>query len=112
MEVIQRRATKIVLSLKDMSYDEKLKRLGLTTLRERSVRGDIFEVFKIFNGIEKIDQGQFFVKKNRLNIRGHPKKLTVKYSHTEKRKKFFSQRKIKKSGSNLLDEDWMVVKVR
>ena len=36
-------------------------------------------------GSKRLTMDSFFVK-NRLNLTGHPKKLTVKYSHIEKKK--------------------------
>ena len=47
VECVQRRAIKLVPSLKDISYEKRLKMFGLTTLQERRVRGDMIEVFKI-----------------------------------------------------------------
>ena len=85
MECTQRRITKLIPSLKDLSYEESLRSLELITLKERRVRGDMIVVFKILNGIEKIDHKQFFAKKNRINLRGHSKKLTA---IQKKRKQF------------------------
>ena len=46
LESIQRRATKIILELRDLSYEECVTECGLTTLETRRLRGD----FKILNG--------------------------------------------------------------
>ena len=54
LEKIQRRATKIPTALKNMSYDDRLKTLGLTTLEERRKRGDLICMFKITKGYESI----------------------------------------------------------
>ena len=50
LECIQRRATKIIPELRDLSYEEHLKVCGLTTLKTRRLR-----VFKILNGYENIE---------------------------------------------------------
>ena len=50
LERIQRRATKIIPELRDVSYEERLTECGLTTLESRRLRGDQIEVFKILNG--------------------------------------------------------------
>ena len=60
LEHTQRRATKIVPELRDLSYEERLKECGLTTLETRKLRGDQIEVFKIWNGFENIDRNMFF----------------------------------------------------
>ena len=52
LEKIQRRATKLIPGLRDLTYEERLKECGLTTLETRRLRGDQIEVFKIFNGYE------------------------------------------------------------
>ena len=46
LERIQRRATKIIPELRDLSYEERLKECGLTTLETKRLRGDQSEVFK------------------------------------------------------------------
>ena len=60
LERIQRRATKIIPELGDLSYEELLKECGLTTLETRRLRGDQIEVFKILNGYENIDRNMVF----------------------------------------------------
>jgi ribonucleases P/MRP protein subunit RPP40 len=51
MEGVQKRATKLVPSVRKYSYEERLKFFNLTTLETRRIRGDLIEVFKIFKGI-------------------------------------------------------------
>ncbi len=60
LEKIQRRATKLIPGLRDLSYEERLKDCGLTTLDRRRLRGDQIEVFKIWKGYENIDSNIFF----------------------------------------------------
>ena len=45
LERIQRRATKMIPELRDLSYEERLKECRLTTLETRRLRGDQIEVF-------------------------------------------------------------------
>jgi len=51
---VQRRATKLITSLKDETYEERLRALNLQTLETRRVRGDLIEVLKIFKGFENL----------------------------------------------------------
>ena len=59
LESMQRRATKMIPELRDLSYEERLKECGLTTLETRRLRGDQIDVFKILNGYENIDINVF-----------------------------------------------------
>ena len=47
LENVQRRATRLVPSLKSLSYEERLRKLNLPTLVYRRARGDMIETFKI-----------------------------------------------------------------
>ena len=47
MEKVQKWMARMLPDLKNMSYPEKLKLLGLTRLESRRLRGDLIEVFKI-----------------------------------------------------------------
>ena len=51
LEKVQRRATKIPIKLNIMSYDQRLVELGLTSFKDRRVRGDLMQMFKIMNGL-------------------------------------------------------------
>ena len=62
LERIQRRATKIIPELRNLSYEECLKECGLTTLETRRLRGGQIEVFKILNGYENIYRNVFLTQ--------------------------------------------------
>ena len=49
IESVQRRATKYIPGLKDLSYPKRLKKLDLPTLAYRRLRGSMIEVYKAFN---------------------------------------------------------------
>ena len=59
LEKVQRRATLLIYSLHDLPNYDRLKRLKLTTLVTRRVRGDLIEVFQIINGFEEVDSNIF-----------------------------------------------------
>ena len=50
LEKVQKRATKLVLTVKSLKYEERLRKLNLPTLKFRRIRGDMIEVCKIFYG--------------------------------------------------------------
>ena len=57
---VQRRTTKLIPDLRDLSYESRLLECGLTTLETQRLREDQIEVFKIVNGYEDIDRNIFF----------------------------------------------------
>ena len=60
IEIIHRRATKLIPGLRDLTYEERLKECGLTTIETRRLRGDQIEVFNILNGYENVDSKYIF----------------------------------------------------
>lgn len=56
LERIQRAATKLVPSLQDLSYEQRLSRLNLPTLEQRRERGYLIAVYRMMNGLEILDQ--------------------------------------------------------
>ncbi|KAG7153965.1 hypothetical protein Hamer_G023185 [Homarus americanus] len=50
VENVQRRATKLVPQIKDLSYEERLRKLQLPTQAYRKSRGDQVETYKISSG--------------------------------------------------------------
>ena len=72
IENVQRRATKQVPSLKQLSYTDRLKKLKMPTRKYRRLRGDMIETFKIVNGIYGKDVTERFFEMNRRDqTRGH-----------------------------------------
>ena len=82
-------STKLIPGLRDLTYEERLKECGLTTLETRRLRGDQIEVFKILNGYEIIDSNIFFEIKESKITRGHNYTLVKKQSRLDVRKYSF-----------------------
>ena len=60
IEGVQRRATKMIPNLRNSSYEEKLKRLGMFSLICRRLRDDMIEVLKMIHYIDKVNLGKHF----------------------------------------------------
>ena len=60
LEEIQRIATKMIQSLRNLSYEERLKRLVMFSLKCRKLWSDMIEVFKMMHGIGKVNLGKLF----------------------------------------------------
>lgn len=90
IENVQRRATKQVPTLKNMEYNERLKKLKMPTLKYRRIRGDMIEVFKIINDIyDPLTTVDMFELNTTSNTRGHSKKMKIKTSRLNVRKYTF-----------------------
>ena len=78
IEGVQRRFTRMIPELKSLTYEARFKRLNLTTLEIRRIRGDLIEVYRILNGLEKINPDSLFTRSRYTNIRCHTMKLEKK----------------------------------
>ena len=87
LERVQRRATKMIPRLRNISYEMRLK-------ETRRLRGDQIEVFKILNGYENIDRNIFFTVKEERRTRGHGVTLAKKQCRLDIRKFSFSHRTV------------------
>jgi hypothetical protein len=99
LERVQKRAIKMVSGLGDMSYEDRLKELKLTTLEARRAEMDLVETYKILSGNSDVDPEIWFKlastaaaagpvtiqAANPLNIKQQPARL-------ELRRNFFSVR--------------------
>ena len=54
-----------------MTYEQRLEVLGLYSLQQRRLRGDLIETYKILTGNEKINSDQLFQKATTTELRGH-----------------------------------------
>ena len=95
LEQIQRRATKLVKSLKELSYEQRLKELNLYSLEDRRIRGELIIMYRIMNKDIGIAYTDLF-KLKESKCRGHT--LSVQYGKTSNldiRHNSFTQRVIK-----------------
>ena len=96
IESVQRRATKQIPGMSDLSYEERLQKLRLPTLVYRRARGDMIDTYKILQGIYDNKVSSLFTRHEtaRTQTRGHSKKLFKSHSKLNLRKHFFTNRVI------------------
>ena len=94
LENVQRRATKIVPEIKDLTYEERLNQLGLFKLSDRRIRGDMIFIYKMLNGMIDLQFTDFFTcSQNPHRTRGHNQKIELGVKpNTNMREKFFTNR--------------------
>ena len=55
IERIQRRATRIPTGFDKLEYEDRLKKLSMTPSKDRRIRGDLIETYKVLSNRENID---------------------------------------------------------
>jgi hypothetical protein len=91
IENVQRRATKLVPEIRNLTYENRLRRLKLPSLVYRRARGDMIEVYKYLHGAYRVDVSFLPLDSNSIT-RGHSLKLTKQRNRLQLRQHFFSQR--------------------
>ena len=56
IENVQRRATKLIPSISELPFPQRMKRLGLPSLQYRRLWADVIQVYKIIHGIDRIEE--------------------------------------------------------
>ena len=74
MEKVQRRVTKLLPSLKNLSYKERLFKLNIPTLKYKQMRGDQIQLYKVKHKLEKLSFQTYY----------HPSKTNTTREHQEK----------------------------
>ena len=91
LEDVQRRATKLIASLKDKQYPERLTALHLPSLEHRRQRGDMIDMFKYTHNLYLTSRPHLNYFRSK-ETRGHSFKLERTHCRLNIRSNFFVQR--------------------
>ena len=91
IERVQRRATKTIPCLKNLSYEERLRILKLPSLVYRRRRGDMIYAYKLITGKLDLKRDDFF-KMTHLSTRGHRYKIFKQHARKLPRINSFANR--------------------
>ena len=95
LEGLQRRTTRMIPSLRNLSCEKRWKRLAMFSLRRRRLRGDMIEGFKMTHYIDKVTLGKPFCIDEDKRTRKHSLCLKIRsHVNSDIELNFFSRRVI------------------
>ena len=90
VEKVQRRATKMIPNLRNLSYDLRLRHLNLPSLHHRRRRGDM--AYNIMTGKVRIDTHNIFNLRMNSTTRGHLYKILKQHAKSPASQSTFCNR--------------------
>ncbi len=90
LEDVQRMATKMITSLRNISYEERLASVNLLSLEKHQLRGKLNECFKVYKDFTNVKRSKLFSIDNTLRTRSNGVKLRCKQIQQDNTKFLFT----------------------